>query len=195
MGEVGGILLFALFAVIAVVKKKAQEEESQKTSQPRPQRPAPLPRRLEPSAQQPETAYEQAKREYQEHVEEYNRNLESSDEALRGLRDGFVMFGEAVQEATEENDAPAASYQYYEPSRHAKASFHAPPAKKKPLSATVLRDDRRNDWMAKQMREEARIRNSTDLGALHDASCEAREIKERHAALHSAGRADFQLDK
>ena len=192
MGEVGGILLFALFAVIAVVKKKAQEEESQKTSQPRPQRPAPLPRRLEPSAQQPETAYEQAKREYQEHVEEYNRNLESSNEALRGLRDGFVMFGEAVQEATEENDAPAASYQYYEPLRRSEKSLDAPAAaKKRPLTSTTLRDDRKNDWMAKQLREEARIKSSTDLGALHDVNCEAREIKERHAALHSAGRVDY----
>ena len=193
MSGIGSFLVFVIFAVIAVVSKKAKEESQ--NPPPRLQRPAQLPRRLEPSAQQPETAYEQAKREYQEHVEEYNRNLESSDEALRGLRDGFVMFGEAVQEAAEEfeeeTDAPAVSYQYYEPPRHAEASFDAPPAKKKPLSATVLRDDRRNDWMAKQMREEARIRNSTDLGAMHDASCEAREIKERHAALHSAGRVDF----
>lgn len=187
MAGFGSIFIFIIFGLIAFVQYKAKSEEQN-------QGPTQLPRRLEPSAPQ-ETAYEREKREYQEHVEEYSRNLESSKEALKGLRDGFVKLGEAIQEANEKSDAEdassAGSYQYYEPAHYSEAPIDAPPAKKKPLSATVLRDDRRNDWMAKQMREEARIRNSTDLGAMHDASCEAREIKERHAALHRAGRVDL----
>ncbi len=50
-----------------------------------------------------------------------------------------------------------------------------------------LRDDRENDWLAKQLREEARIyRNGLglDLGASHEQSCDAGLIKKAHHARH-----------
>ena len=50
-----------------------------------------------------------------------------------------------------------------------------------------LRDDRENDWLAKQLREEARIyRNGLglDLGAAHEQSCDAGLIKKAHHARH-----------
>ncbi len=50
-----------------------------------------------------------------------------------------------------------------------------------------LWDDRENDWLAKQLREEARIyRNGLglDLGASHEQSCDAGLIKKAHHARH-----------
>lgn len=50
-----------------------------------------------------------------------------------------------------------------------------------------LWDDRENDWLAKQLREEARIyRNGLglDLGAAHEQSCDAGLIKKAHHARH-----------
>ncbi len=46
----------------------------------------------------------------------------------------------------------------------------------------ILQEDRKNDWMARQRAEEARAlkRNFSDLGALHDASCAADELKRSH---------------
>ncbi|MBQ1524519.1 MAG: hypothetical protein II700_04165 [Firmicutes bacterium] len=46
----------------------------------------------------------------------------------------------------------------------------------------VLQEDRKNDWMARQRAEEARAlkRNFSDLGAMHDASCAADELKRSH---------------
>ena len=135
MGELGGILLFVLFAAIAVVKKKAEAEE---------QNPAPRPPQ------------------------------------------------ETAEEFKEEDTAPAVAYPHYESIRHSEGSFDASPAvRKRTLTSTTLRDDRKNDWMAKQLREERRIRNSTDLGAVHDDHCEAREIKTQHAAAHRAGRIEI----
>ena len=46
----------------------------------------------------------------------------------------------------------------------------------------VLSEDRKHDWMARQLAEEERAlrRNFSDLGALHDASCAADDLKKSH---------------
>jgi hypothetical protein len=46
----------------------------------------------------------------------------------------------------------------------------------------ILQEDRKNDWMARQRAEEAKAlrRNFSDLGALHEASCAADELKKSH---------------
>ena len=54
-------------------------------------------------------------------------------------------------------------------------------------SNLVLHEDRANDWMARQLREEARILrggNGLDLGASHAASCDAHVLKEEHLGRH-----------
>ena len=55
------------------------------------------------------------------------------------------------------------------------------------VSADLFFEDRENDWLAKQMKEERKIKNKTmtDLGAIHDRNCEAREIKTAHEKAHS----------
>ena len=53
----------------------------------------------------------------------------------------------------------------------------------------VLFEDRRNDWLAKQLREEAAIKRRGsiyDLGASHDSLCEADYIKKEHAKRHNS---------
>ena len=48
-------------------------------------------------------------------------------------------------------------------------------------------EDRKNDWMARQMREEARIKRMSgtlDLGAAHDADCDADDLKKEHRKVH-----------
>ncbi len=48
-------------------------------------------------------------------------------------------------------------------------------------------EDRSNDWLARQRREEARIarRGSlTDLGASHSANCDAGALKREHLLVH-----------
>lgn len=54
-------------------------------------------------------------------------------------------------------------------------------------AATVLKEDRNNDWLAKQMREEQRILMKSEMYELkeaHAASCDARELKEVHRLNH-----------
>ena len=48
--------------------------------------------------------------------------------------------------------------------------------------SAVLSEDRKHDWMARQLAEEERAlrRNFSDLGALHDASCAADDLKKSH---------------
>ena len=50
----------------------------------------------------------------------------------------------------------------------------------------VLMEDRKNDWLAKQIREEARIKSREDLGAAHDANCDARALKREHRREHNS---------
>ncbi|MBO4359832.1 MAG: hypothetical protein J5822_03030 [Eubacteriaceae bacterium] len=57
----------------------------------------------------------------------------------------------------------------------------------------LLLEDRKNDWLAKQMREEAEIyrRGSLyDLGAAHEADCDARRIKLFHIRTHNTNGMD-----
>ncbi len=51
-------------------------------------------------------------------------------------------------------------------------------------ATTTLRDDREGDWLAQQLRYERRVKASTDLGAVHDANCDARSLKREHLAVH-----------
>ena len=48
--------------------------------------------------------------------------------------------------------------------------------------ASILQEDRKHDWLARQKAEEARIarHNLLDLGASHGAACAADEIKKSH---------------
>lgn len=68
------------------------------------------------------------------------------------------------------------------------------------LAATL--EDRNNDWLAKQIREEAQLKsnlydigtlrdiasNLTSLGVSHRASCDARKLKTEHHIRHMLGR-------
>ena len=52
----------------------------------------------------------------------------------------------------------------------------------------VLLEDRRNDWLAKQLREEAAIKRRGsvyDLGASHDVACDADDLKKSHVRRHN----------
>ena len=52
----------------------------------------------------------------------------------------------------------------------------------------VLLEDRKNDWLAKQLKEEAAIlrRGSIyDLGASHDVNCDADRLKREHVKRHN----------
>ena len=51
------------------------------------------------------------------------------------------------------------------------------------LSETFMKDDRKNDWLARQMHEEEKILrrgDMLDLGASHAASCDADLLKRYH---------------
>ena len=51
------------------------------------------------------------------------------------------------------------------------------------LAETFMKDDRKNDWLARQMREEEKILRRgdlMDLGASHAASCDAEMLKKYH---------------
>ena len=57
----------------------------------------------------------------------------------------------------------------------------------------VLLEDRKNDWLAKQLREEAAIYrrgSGFDLGASHNVSCDADDIKRSHARRHNSNGLD-----
>jgi len=50
-----------------------------------------------------------------------------------------------------------------------------------------LHDDRKNDWLARQIREEKRILRTGglyDLGAVHEISCQAKSLKLAHIIEH-----------
>ncbi len=55
-------------------------------------------------------------------------------------------------------------------------------------------EDRQNDWLAKQLREESRLARRTsdmfDLKAEHASNCDARDLKDSHARAHRLGRLD-----
>ena len=55
---------------------------------------------------------------------------------------------------------------------------------------SLFGEDRRHDWMAKELREESRHmvwNNFVDLGARHDLSCAAQEAREAHHREHQSG--------
>ena len=55
--------------------------------------------------------------------------------------------------------------------------------------SAVLLEDRKNDWLAKQLKEEAAIarRGSVyDLGASHEVNCDADKIKREHVKRHNS---------
>ena len=59
----------------------------------------------------------------------------------------------------------------------------------------VLLEDRKNDWLAKQLREEAAIYRrgvGFDLGAAHNVNCAADDIKRSHVRVHNSNGLDRQ---
>ena len=59
----------------------------------------------------------------------------------------------------------------------------------------VLLEDRKNDWLAKQLREEAIIYRrgvGFDLGAAHNVNCAADELKRGHVRVHNSNGLDRQ---
>lgn len=54
-------------------------------------------------------------------------------------------------------------------------------------TSSVLLEDRRNDWLAQQLREEAasKRRFSSDLGASHEAECAADDLRRDHRKRHN----------
>ena len=61
--------------------------------------------------------------------------------------------------------------------------------------SSVLLEDRRNDWLARQLREEAAIKRRGsvyDLGANHDADCDAERLRLFHIRRHNTNGLDKQ---
>ena len=61
--------------------------------------------------------------------------------------------------------------------------------------SNVLLEDRKNDWLAKQLREEAIIYKrgvGFDLGASHNVSCAADDLKRGHVRVHNSNGLDRQ---
>ncbi len=59
----------------------------------------------------------------------------------------------------------------------------------------VLLEDRKNDWLAKQLREEAAIYRrgvGFDLGAAHNVNCAADDLKRSHIRVHNSNGLDRQ---
>ena len=59
----------------------------------------------------------------------------------------------------------------------------------------VLLEDRKNDWLAKQLREEAVIYRrgvGFDLGASHNVNCAADDLKRGHIRVHNSNGLDRQ---
>ena len=59
----------------------------------------------------------------------------------------------------------------------------------------VLFEDRKNDWLAKQLREEAVIYRrgvGFDLGASHNVNCAADDLKRGHIRVHNSNGLDRQ---
>ena len=55
-------------------------------------------------------------------------------------------------------------------------------------TSSVLFEDRRNDWLAQQLREEARLKRTGsiyDLGAAHEVECAADDLKQTHIRRHN----------
>ncbi len=53
--------------------------------------------------------------------------------------------------------------------------------------SSIFLEDRENDWLARQMREEAKVLSRSDmldLGARHDRDCDARALKRAHELEH-----------
>lgn len=66
------------------------------------------------------------------------------------------------------------------------------------MSDTFMKDDRQNDWLAKQLREEARILrrgDMMDLGASHDKNCAASELRRRSMYILGGEEKDGARDK
>ncbi|MBR6236568.1 MAG: hypothetical protein IKR16_02385 [Firmicutes bacterium] len=70
-------------------------------------------------------------------------------------------------------------------SRSAYSGYKSKPVDVKTQS--VLFEDRKNDWLAKQFREEAALkrRAGADLGASHEVECAADELKRSHVRRHN----------
>ena len=55
-------------------------------------------------------------------------------------------------------------------------------------TTSVLLEDRRNDWLAQQLREEAAVKRRgmlSDLGAAHEVECAADDLKQSHVRRHN----------
>ncbi len=54
------------------------------------------------------------------------------------------------------------------------------------VSSEFVKDDRKDDWLARQRREEERIakRNGLNLGADHHSGCDAQLLKDEHKSQH-----------
>lgn len=70
-------------------------------------------------------------------------------------------------------------------SRSAYSGYKSGPVDVKTQS--VLFEDRKNDWLAKQFREEAALkrRAGVDLGASHEVECAADDLKRSHIRRHN----------
>lgn len=75
-------------------------------------------------------------------------------------------------------------------------SASAPSSEGKFKNAPIFMEDRANDWLARQLREEQRVlrRGETlDLGASHQADCDARSLKLSHLMAHDDSIDDGEL--
>lgn len=100
---------------------------------------------------------------------------------------GKTAFSERESDfaSEEEPDAPMPGVPAF-----AKGPSHG---KKVSTLSRLFKEDRQNDWLARQMREEKKRtvwRNFSDLGARHDAVCAADLLRRDHMARHEEGVVD-----
>ena len=124
-----------------------------------------------------------------------SRKLEAEYEDFRGSanrarlsqnRSSYAQTLKTKDSATARSNYGRSAYEFDSSLRAAASSAgHSNFGKAGGLRATTtLHDDRENDWMAKQLRYERRVRSSTDLGAAHEDNCDALSLKLEHLPLH-----------
>ena len=84
---------------------------------------------------------------------------------------------------------PGATYgSSYTGSQRAKSDSYRAGGAVDVKTSSVLFEDRRNDWLAQQFREEDAAKRRgmlADLGALHEVECAADELKRSHVKRHN----------
>ena len=186
MPEVFGLIwVIAVIVFIANAVKKAGGGQQRSGSSPSANRN--VPRQLNPQAQRPQV---------------YDAQQESMDRASKpaggkqtfrqvpGSTYGSSSTGSKRSSSGGKGQQFGSGQSFSEVSR----AYSLGQTKASRLAETgVLLEDRKNDWLAKQLREEAYILRHGglyDLGAMHEVNCDARSIKREHERTHNSNGLD-----